>query len=164
MTLVGPCVWCLFPGVTTLLSSSSTGVSGACLYVTVAAGHLHRFSHGAHEMLSLVRTAWRREMWAWLLFVAPGSKTALPVNRTDFELLCRTPLRNVSKSFISGLAHENVLCVQVRSVSGLQPPCYAYNVMPVVYIHVVWCCTEVFRPWVQFGSGICVSRSFAVFW
>ena len=30
----------------------------------------------------------------------------------------------------------------------LQPPCYAYNVMPVVYIHVVWCCTVLLRPWV----------------
>ena len=56
MTLVGPCDWCLSPGVTTLLSSSSTVVSGACLYVwlSVAAGPLHRISRGAHEMLSHV--------------------------------------------------------------------------------------------------------------
>ena len=36
---------------------------------------------------------------------------------TDFELLCRTPLRNVSKSFILGLASEYVLRVHGRSVS-----------------------------------------------
>ena len=35
--------------------------------------------------------------------------------------------------------------------------------MPVVYIHVVWCCTVVLRPWVQFGPGICVSRSLQSF-
>ena len=46
----------------------------------------------------------------------PRELDSVARNRTDFELLCRTPLRNVSKSFISGLAHEFVLCVQVRSV------------------------------------------------
>ena len=56
VTLVGPCDWCLSLGVTTLLSSSSTVVSGACLYVWLsgAAGPLHRISRGAHEMLSHV--------------------------------------------------------------------------------------------------------------
>ena len=58
--LVGLCDLCLTPGVTTLLFSSSTMVSGAFLsvWLSVDADPLRRIIRGAHEMLSLVRTAW----------------------------------------------------------------------------------------------------------
>ena len=110
MTLVGPCDWCLSSGVTTLLSSSSTVVSGACLYVwlSVAAGPLHRISRGAHEMLSLVRTAWRREMWVWLLFMAPGSWTALPV--TGLTSNCSAVRRCAMSPRVSSLAWHMRSC------------------------------------------------------
>ena len=58
---------------------------------------------------------------------------------TDFDLLCSTPLRNVSKSLFPGLAHEYVLCVQVRSVYLSEGEDWSFNhrvtpnVMPVVY-------------------------------
>ena len=94
---------------------------------------------------------------------------------TDFELLCSTPLRNVSKSFILGLASEYVLRVHGRSVflSEVEvrryrhcgtsiTSCLVFTVCSNV-IHVVWCYTEVLRPWVQFGTGICVSRSLQSF-
>ena len=94
---------------------------------------------------------------------------------TDFELLCSTPLRNVSKSFILGLASEYVLRVHGRSVylSEVEVRRYSHCGTSITsclvctvcskVIHVVWCCTEVLRPWVQFGTGICVCRSLQSF-
>ena len=105
----------------------------------------------------------------------PGELDSVARNRTDFELLCRAPLRNVSKSLIPGSAHENVLCVQVRSVylSEVEDWSFNHRVTPITscllctvcskVIHVVWCCTKVLRPWVHFGPGICVSRSLQSF-
>ena len=148
-----------------LLSSSSTVVSGACLsiWLSVAAGPLHWFSRGAHEMRSRERTAWlcvqpvvsggtessrvclaTRCSWcssgkvleavspfpfpisgvfsvyrgfgrcavvspaSWnvglVALCGPRELDSVARERTDFELLCSTPLRNVSKSFILGLA------------------------------------------------------------
>ena len=72
---------------------------------------------------------------------------------TDFVLLCSTPLRNVSKSLFPGLAHEYVLCVQVRSVYLSEGEVWSFNhrVTPITscllctvsskVIHVVWYCT-----------------------
>ena len=106
----------------------------------------------------------------------PRELDSVARKRTDFKLLCRTPLRSVSKSFIFGLAPEYVLRVHVRSVhlSEVEDRSYNHRATPITScllctvcskdIHVVWCCTEVFRPCVQFGTGICVCRSFAVFW
>ena len=57
---------------------------------------------------------------------------------------------------------DSCSCEGGRSLE-LQPTCYAYNVMPVVYIHVVWCCLVVLRPWVLALAGICVRRSLQSF-
>ena len=73
MNLVGPCGWCLSLVVTALfvfLVHSGTGCLSRCL--------AHRFcrappqvSRGAHEMLSLVRTALRCVLWAWFVLCGP---------------------------------------------------------------------------------------------
>ena len=77
------------------------------------------------------------------------------------------PLRKVPKSFISGLAHGNVLCVQVRSVYLSEVEVGAsttvYDETSVVFIHVVLCCTVVLRPGVLEFAEICVSRSLQSF-
>ena len=63
--------------------------------------------------------------------------------------------------FVSTVS-DSCSCEGGRSLE-LLPTCYAYNVVPVVYIHVVWWCLVVPRPWVLALAGICVSRSLQSF-
>ena len=49
----------------------------------------------------------------------------------------------------------------MRSKFGASTTVYVET--SVVYIHVVWCCTVVLRPWVLEFAGICVSRSLQSF-
>ena len=90
-----------------------------------------------------------------LNYAAGKSEYSVARKRTDFEVLCRTPLRSASKCFISGLAPESVSRVQVRSVYLCEVEAWSFNHL-VTYLmsclvcterskdlNVVWCCTEV---------------------
>ena len=79
-----PVPWCHGAGV--FLVHSGIG----CLFLCLA----HRccrspsqVSRGAHAMLSLVRTAWRCVLWAWLFFCGPRELDSVARYRTDFVLL-----------------------------------------------------------------------------
>ena len=107
----------------------------------------------------------------------PRELDSVARKRTDFELLCRTPLRSASKSFIYGLAPENVLRVQVRSVylSEVEARSFNHLVTPITSCLVVY---GVFqghprgvvlyrRKFRRYGCslvfGICVCRSLQSF-
>ena len=116
--------WCCPDGAGVFLVHSGIG----CLFLCLA----HRccrsssqVSRGAHAMLSLVRTAWRCVLWAWLFFCDPRELDSVAATGlTSFCSVLQYATAQCPQCFIFGLAHEKRYACKcevsswVRSKSG----------------------------------------------
>ena len=122
--------WC--HGAVVFLVHSGIGCLSPCLAHRCCRSP-SQVSRGAHENAVPCENSMAMRIVGLVVLCAPRELDSVARYRTDFELLCSMPLRNVFKRFISGLAHENVLCVQVRSVylSEVEDWSFNHRVTPI---------------------------------